>query len=227
MTVWSTPFMLKRIMKKYIAVVFLLLPIVSLAKTPKYPWDCLRHEVRVGWGDPIFESAMKYEFPHIGKPNTHVTYLTGHFFAEYQYYWLSWLSTGMIIDYTGMGWRDKRDYAPKHSYYDLSILPTVRFTYYHHPWVKLYSGLMVGMTINGGTEKNEFGKKTVCYPGIGITALGVQVGQKGFYGAVELGGLSALKSMKDIALFSSRMFTVSVGYKFNAPKQNTKKEVEL
>ncbi len=54
-------------------------------------WDSLRHEVRVGWGDPIFESAMKYEFPHLGKPNTDVTYLTGHFFAEYQYYWLPWL----------------------------------------------------------------------------------------------------------------------------------------
>jgi len=221
-------------MKKYILYLLLLLPVIGWARTTSMPWDSLRHEVRIGWGDPIFESAMKYEFPHIGKPNTHITYLTGHFFAEYQYYWLSWLSTGMIVDYSGMGWKDKRDYATNHCYYNLSFLPTVRFTYYRHPWVNLYSALMVGVTINGGSEsdparsyKQGHDVKTVCYPGLGITALGVQVGQKGFYGAVELGGLSALMNFKDIALLSSRMFTVSVGYKFNAPKTNTKKEVEL
>lgn len=187
-----------------------------VAASEQAPWDSLRHEVRVGWGDPIFESAMKYEFPHIGKPNIDVTYLTGHFFAEYQYYWLKWLSTGMIVDYSGEGWHDVREATPiNHSYYNLSILPTVRFTYYRHPWVTLYSALMVGVTINGGTEDNHIShKKTVCYPGLGLTALGVQVGQKGFYGAVEIGGLSALNSMSDIALFSSRMLTVSVGYKF-------------
>lgn len=220
-------------MKKILFLLLSVLPLLAWAEKKPMPWDSLRHEVRVGWGDPIFESAMKYEFPHIGKPNTHVTYLTGHFFAEYQYYWLPWLSTGMIVDYSGMGWKDKRDYAANHCYYNLSLLPTVRFTYYRSSWVKLYSALMVGMTINGGTESDpvrsyQKGKdvKAVCYPGIGITALGVQVGQKGFYGAVELGGLSALLSMKDIALLSSRMFTVSFGYKFNAPKK-AKKEVEL
>jgi len=219
-------------MKKYILYLLVLLPVLGWARTTPMSWDSLRHEVRVGWGDPIFESAMKYEFPHIGKPNTHIDYLTGHFFAEYQYYWLPWLSTGMIVDYTGMGWRDKRDYAIRHNYYDLSLLPAVRFTYYRHPWVKLYSALMVGLTINGGSEidpvrsqKQGHAVKAVCYPGVGLTALGVQVGQKGFYGAVEIGGLSALLNFKDIALLSSRMFTVSVGYKFNAPK--AKKEVEL
>lgn len=214
-------------MKK--SVLFIVLLFVSAsgwAKMPM-PWDSLRHEVRVGWGDPIFESAMKYEFPHLGKPNTEVTYLPGHWFAEYQYYWLPWLSTGLIFDYTGMGWRDKNDVTKaNHCYYDISLLPTVRFTYYRHPWVKLYSAVMVGVTINGGTELDPVrNTKTVCYPGVGITALGMQVGQKGFYGAVEIGGLSALMNFKDIALLSSRMITLSVGYKFNAP--NKKKEVEL
>lgn len=187
-----------------------------MAGNPKMPWDSLRHEVRVGWGDPIFESAMKYEFPHIGKPNTQITYLTGHFFAEYQYYWLPWLSTGMIVDYSGMGWRDKRDYGTRHCYYNLSFLPTVRFTYYRHPWVTLYSACFVGLTLNGGTEEDLVRHtQTLCFPGFGITALGVQVGKKGFYGAAEIGGLSALLNFNDIAMLSSRMLTISVGYKFN------------
>jgi len=213
-------------MKKLFALILVALPLCVSAKTPM-PWDSLRHEIRVGWGDPIFESAMMYEFPHIGKPNTDVTYLTGHCFAEYQYYWLPWLSSGLIFDYTGMGWRDKRDASQKnHCYYDISILPTVRFTYYRHPWVKLYSAVMVGLTINGGTEYDPVKKSyTNCYPGIGITTLGMQVGQKGFYGAVEIGGLSALMNFKDIALLSSRMFTLSVGYKFNAPKKAGKEVI--
>lgn len=218
----------KSMKMKKILLVICLIPLACWAKSTPMQWDSLRHEVRVGWGDPIFESAMKYEFPHLGKPNTDVTYLTGHFFAEYQYYWLPWLSTGMIVDYTGMGWRDRQEETQaNHCYYDLSILPTVRFTYFHHPWVKLYSAVMVGLTINGGTEWDPVrNTKTVCYPGVGITALGVQVGQKGFYGAVELGGLSALLNLKDVVLLSSRMWTISFGYKFNAPKP-IKKEVKL
>jgi len=222
-------------MKRLLIALLAVLPIVCWAEKKPMPWDSLRHEVRVGWGDPIFESAVKYEFPHIGKPNTDVTYLPGHWFAEYQYYWLPWLSSGLIFDYTGMGWRDRRDpYQTNHCYYDISILPTVRFTYYRHPWVKLYSAVMVGLTINGGTEADpvrsaDKGRevKTVCYPGVGITALGMQVGQKGFYGAVEIGELSALLNFKDIALLSSRMITLSVGYKFNAPQPKARKEIDL
>ncbi|MCQ2342006.1 MAG: hypothetical protein MJZ75_00735 [Paludibacteraceae bacterium] len=214
-------------MKKFTILFLLVLPVLCRAEKTSMFADSLRHEVRVGWGDPIFESAMKYEFPHLGKPFTEVTYLPGHWFAEYQYYWLSWLSTGMIVDYTGMGWRDKNDSRhTNHCYYDISILPTVRFTYYRHPWVKLYSAVMVGVTVNGGTELDPVrNTKTVCYPGVGITALGMQVGQKGFYGAVEIGGLSALMSFQDIALLSSRMITLSIGYKFNAPR--VKKEGKL
>lgn len=204
-------------MRRFLVICALLLPLMLQAQKEQMAWDGLRHEIRVGWGDPIFESGMKYELTHIGKPNAQITYLTGHFFAEYQYYWLHWLSTGMIVDYSGMGWLDKReDPQVKHSYYNLSLLPTVRFTYYHHPWVNLYSALMIGLTVNGGTEANHVThEKTVCYPGIGLTALGVQVGHNGFFGTAEIGGLTALKSTNDIAMLSSRIFTISFGYKFN------------
>lgn len=179
-------------------------------------WDSLRHEVRLGYGDPLFESATKYEITHIGKPNTEVLYLTGHLFAEYQYSWLWWLSTGMQVDFNSMGWRDLRDPAPTHNYYNLSFLPTIRFSYYRHPWVTLYSSAFVGLTINGGTETDPVRhKKTICYPGFGITALGVQVGHKGFFGTVEIGGLCGLQNKNDIVMLMSRIFSISIGYRFN------------
>jgi len=187
-------------------------------------WDSLRYEVRVGYGDPIFESAMKYEFTHIGKPNARVDYVTGHIFTEFQYSFLWWLSVGMQLDYSGEGWHDRRELAeelytgaiaPRHYYYNLSLLPTVRFTYYRSPWVNLYCALSPGMTINGGTETDLVRKtKTICYPAVGLTAIGVQVGQKGWFGTFELGGLSALLSKNDIVMLSSRMLSVSLGYRF-------------
>lgn len=203
-------------MRRILLITIFCISTLLVSASSQSAWDGLQHEVRVGWGDPIFESAMKYELPHISKANTDVTYLTGHFFAEYQYHCLSWLSTGMIVDYSGEGWHDKRETDHRnHNCYNVSILPTIRFTYYRTSWVSLYSAIMAGVTINGGTEYSHVThQKTICYPGVGLTALGVQVGQKGFYGAAEIGGLSALKSMNDIALFSSRMLTVSFGYKF-------------
>lgn len=181
---------------------------------PPMAWDSLRHEVRLGYGDAFFESATQYEVTHIGKPNASITYLTGHIFAEYQYSWLWWLSTGMQVDFNGMGWTDLRDRS-KHNYYNLSFLPTVRFTYYRHPWVNLYSSAFVGLTINGGSETDPVRhKQTISYPGFGITTIGVQFGHNGFFGTVEMGGLCALQGRNDIVMILSRIFSASVGYKF-------------
>ena len=180
------------------------------------------HEVRLGWGDMIFESAMQYEFTHIGKPNTRIDYLTGHFFAEYQYHWLPWLASGMQIDFFQAGWHDRRELAqspsaPAHNYYNLSFLPTVRFTWYHSAYVNLYSAAFVGLTVNSGTEQDfRTGKYTLLYPAFGLTMLGCQVGRDGWYGVVEWGGLSALNDINDICMVSSRILSVSIAYQFNS-----------
>jgi len=211
---------MKNLCRILISVVLMLVGTAVYAKPKPYPWDSLRHEVKLGWGDMLFESAMQYEFTHIGKPNTRIDYLTGHFFAEYEYHWLSWLSSGMQIDFFQMGWHDRRELksdsnAKEHNYYNLSFLPTVRFTWFHSEYVNLYSAAMLGLCINGGTERDAMtGRKTVCYPAFGLTMLGCQVGKNGWYGAVEWGGLSALLDTNYIAMASARILSVSVSYKF-------------
>lgn len=206
-------------MKKFIFILFVLcaywIDTISAKPLPSaLAWDSLRHEVRLGYGDAFFESATQYEVTHIGKPNASISYLTGHIFAEYQYAWLWWLSTGMQLDFNGMGWTDIRDHS-KHNYYNLSLLPTVRFSYYHHPWVSLYSAAFVGLTINGGSEIDAVrNKHTICYPGFGITAIGVQFGHNGVFGTIEMGGLCALQGRNDIVMILSRIFSASIGYRF-------------
>lgn len=201
-------------MRKNLTFLLLLLPVLSWAEKTSMSWDSLRHEVRIGWGDPLFESATKYEITHIGRPNTEISYLTGHLFAEYQYAWLWWLSIGMQVDYGSMGWLDLRAPEYKHNYYNLSLLPTVRFSYYRYPWVTLYSSVFVGLTINGGTEIDPIRQvQTICYPGFGLTALGVQVGRNGFFGTLEMGGLCALHDRHNMAMLLSRIFSISIGYR--------------
>jgi len=57
--------------------------------------------------------------------------------------------------------------------------------------------------------------RTVCYPVGGLTALGVQVGQKGWFGTFDLGGLYSLLGDHDIVMFSSRVFSLGIGYRFD------------
>lgn len=185
-------------------------------KKSEVAWDGRLHELRIGWGDALFEEAEKYEFPAIGRPNIEPRYLTGHLFCEYQYSWNRWCSTGMQLDYEQMGWHDKRENPRReHNYWNVTILPTVRFTYYRHPWVSLYSGIGIGMTINGGTEKDLVSKKTtVLYPNLNLNLFAVQVGQKGFFGTFELGAMFSLLGGNNIVMAGSRLMSVSVGYRF-------------
>lgn len=209
-------------MKRLLLLLLISLPLLLCAReSSALRWDSLRYEVRIGYGDPFFESAMQYEFPHIGKPNTQVDYVTGHLFAEFQYSWNWWCSTGMQIDYSGQGWHDRREKVdgkrgPQHDYYNLSFMPALRFTFYRSKWVNLFCGLQMGLTVNGGTEMDLVRKtRTVCYPVGGLTALGVQVGQKGWFGSFDLGGLYALLDEDDIVMFSSRVLSLGIGYRFD------------
>jgi len=216
-------------MKRLTLIVLCMLAAVTLQakKHPPFPWDSLHHEVRVGWGDLMFEHAMRYEFTHIGKMNAQIDYITGHFFAEYQYHCLHWLAAGMQVDFSQMGWHDRRERridpeAAGHNYYNLCFLPTIRFTWYHSEWVNIYTAAFGGLCINGGTERDVMtGKKTICYPAFGLTMLGCQIGKKGWYGTVEWGGLSALKDVNSIVMVSSRILSVGVAYQFNPPHKKT------
>jgi hypothetical protein len=132
----------------------------------------------------------------------------------------------MQVDFCQMGWHDRRQLrlspdSPSHSYYNLSFLPTVRFTWFHSEWVNLYSAAFVGLTINSGTECDEIsGKRTVLYPAFGLTMLGCQIGKNGLYGVVEWGGLSAMRSTNSMCMVAARMVSVSIAYQFNNPKSS-------
>jgi hypothetical protein len=93
-------------------------------------------------------------------------------------------------------------------------MPTIRFTYFHHPYVNLYSGLGIGMDINGGTETNAYGFHNDIGAAINLTVFGVSANYDRWFAAVDFGGMYALKNKNTIFLLSSRMINVSIGARF-------------
>lgn len=190
----------------------LLLAADGLALT-KEERQTMRHEMRIGWGDMMYETAMWHET----HSTNHYRY-TGHIFGEYQYHFFHWLSLGMQVDYEQVWWdvlRDGTRPLPEpsrdHCFYNISVLPTLRFTYFHRPHVNLYTALYGGMTINGGTETDMYGRKTAVAPAMGLTLLGLRAGKDHWFVSLELGGLNALTDKNFIYMVGSRLLTISVG----------------
>lgn len=201
----------------------------TLALTPKTPKPFGCHDVRIGWGDMLFETVFFHDSPtnqwvHPEKLSPDYRYLsrenhryTGHIFAEYQYYFLHWLSFGAQVDFEGILW-DEVQYDRFHNpvgpvqhihNYDLVILPTLRFTYFRNDYVRLHSGLGLGMIL---AMDNIPGSGCIPAPAFNLNFFTVQAGKGHWYGAVELGMLSALSGGGQIFMFGSRLFSLSVGY---------------
>lgn len=198
--------------------------------------DSLRHEVRLGWGDQLFETLMWHapkaltiipDNPYVNPLDFRETRkenyrYTQHLFVEYQYRINKWLGVGGLFDGSGVVWdnvsrngrgevvgKDKNQH-----FYNLVIMPTVRFSYLWHPNVSLYSGLGVGLDINGGTEVDVMGRHTVVGAAVNITALGLSANYDRYFASVEWGGMYALRNPQTMFMMSSRIITASVGVHF-------------
>lgn len=197
-----------------IAVILLTATHTATAQTPATP-SYPKQEWRLGWGDMMYETGVYYNTPTDFKHS-----YSGHIFGEYQYNLNSWLGVGGEIDWEGVWWthRDGSFTAPtaerKANYFNLSIMPTVRFTYYRKGIVTMYSGVGLGLNINGGTEIDYKGRQTVCAPVLNITAYGISLNwNPHWFGTFEIGGLNSLNGKQEIFMIGSRLFSISIGYR--------------
>lgn len=195
-------------------------------------WDHVncRNEIRIGWGDQLFESLIWHNPTSITTTMpAEATYRykeryrhSQHIWVEYQYRFKHWFSLGAMVDMSEVGWdivtrngqgtelaRDKKNY-----FYNLVIMPTIRFTYFHHPNVNIYSGLGIGMDINGGTEVDGKGRHTALGAAVNFTLVGVSANYDRWFCAFDLGGMYALKNANAIYMASSRIMNVSIGARF-------------
>ena len=190
----------------------------------------MRNEIRIGWGDQLFESLVWHNPTSITTTMpTEVTYNykeryrhNQHIWLEYQYRFNYWFSLGGMFDMSEVGWdlvtrdgrgtelaRNKNNY-----FYNIVIMPTVRFTYFHHEFVNIYSGLGIGLGINGGTEVDGLGKHTALGAAVNFTLVGISANYQRWFCAFDLGGLYSLKNANAIYMASSRILNFSIGARF-------------
>ena len=187
-------------MKRLITVLLLSLGILLPARAVTPPQG-QRHLVRAGWGDSLFESLAFHE----NQDQTHFAY-TGHFFADYQYNLTRVVSMGAQADIQGIFWTENNVRSRN---YDVTLMPTVRFTWLHTDWVRLYSGLGAGVLF---AFDNAGGLDVA--PAVDIQTIGVQIGKTPWCGSIDFGFLSALKNAHYIYMFGSRLVSVSVNYRW-------------
>lgn len=189
-----------------------------------------RSELRIGWGDQLFETLIWHNPPSVVTTmpadfsavyHEDYSYLQ-HAFAEYSYRFNSWLGLGLLLDGSAVLWSDvtrnglgeevSRD--PGHSFYNVVLMPTARATYLHHPNVNLYSSFGFGVLVNGGTEVDGYGRHTVAAPAFDFRLIGLSANWKQLFFTVDYGGMYSLLNANTIFLVKSRMFTASVGVRF-------------
>lgn len=178
-----------------------------------------RHQLRLGWGDPLFETLAFHEgASSTGEfVRTHDFCYTGHFFVEYQYRLTKVVSLGIQTDLEGIFWKEtktdiyRNPVGPASSTrnYDLSFIPTFRLTFLDTPWVQLYAGGGVGLMMAFDNARN-----LELAPVLSLTPFAVQVGKGPWSGTLELGGLTSLKNANRIYMFGSRLVSVSINYRW-------------
>lgn len=216
-------------MKRILIIVAIWLSSSALFAETREMRDSLRHEFRVGWGDQQFEtlvwhytSSADYRYDNGDYLQTDHYRYTQHWFIEYQYRVNYWFGVGVQFDGSAVLW-DNMLYDQDNDlianigtdhFYNLVFMPTARFTYLHRKYVSLYSSIGIGINVNGGTEMNIYGKYTDSSLALDIRAIGLEVGLNHWFGAIEFGGLFAMKNKNTVFMVDSRIFTASVGFRF-------------
>ena len=188
------------------------------------------NELRIGWGDQLFETLMWHnptsivsKMPETNQYLYHENYKHyQHIWLEYQWRFNNWFGLGAMIDGSGVSWDDvtrngagvEQTRDPNHHFFNLVIMPTVRFTYFHHPNVNLYSGLGLGLGINGGTETNAYGKHADIGAAVNVTVFGVSANYDRWFWTVDFGGMTSLKNANAIYMACSRIINVGFGARF-------------
>lgn len=197
----------------------------SLREARRHAYDEMPNDLRIGWGDQMFETLIWRDrgYSRDLSSDYEAAYdenfrYTQHWFMEYLYSINYCYSVGLMVDYSGVLWdrvvRDGRGREllreTDRAFHNITIVPTVRFAYFHHDYVSLYSAIGVGINVNTGTELMK-GRATVVSPAVNITLLGMRLGKGRWYGALEMGAMAALNNAHEVYMFGSRIFTASVG----------------
>lgn len=193
--------------------------------------DSTRHEVRIGWGDQMFEKLVWQE-PQYIVSNMDESYrrtyrehwrYSQHWFAEYSWRVNRWFGLGAMVDASGCVWDEvtrnglgeETARSKGHNFWNLTLMPTCRFTWFNSQYVSLYSSIGAGLGINGGSETDPKGRHTLCGFAVDLALVGATVDWNQWFAFAELGGLSSVRNIKTaVFMLNSRIISAGIGYRF-------------
>ena len=210
-------------MKKLIALISIILCSLALHAETNENRKENPHEIRIGIADDLFlrgfenitTNDLKLPTPPKGYRQTgekaHNYRSTGHLYIEYHYRINHWLSVGTNFDTRTSLWK-RTDYSicalesitsTRDQYtLGLTLMPTVRFSYYNTPYASFYASVGVGAYMRMYENYIE-----TILPVLDVCYFGVSLGKNHWFCDLELGGAP-------IPFLLDRLFRFNIGYRF-------------
>ena len=210
-------------MKKLIALISIILCSLALHAETNENRKENPHEIRIGIADDLFlrgfenitTNDLKLPTPPKGYRQTgekaHNYRSTGHLYIEYHYRINHWLSVGANFDTRTSLWK-RTDYSicalesitsTRDQYtLGLTLMPTVRFSYYNTPYASFYASVGVGAYMRMYENYIE-----TILPVLDVCYFGVSLGKNHWFCDLELGGAP-------IPFLLDRLFRFNIGYRF-------------
>lgn len=177
-----------------------------------------QHEVRVSIGySPLSAYIVGHSdyYPYPGDISPTIRgpkFTTGVLSLSYNYRFRRWFDFGLLFSYYNEYYRLHSSFTNEFlgRVYDnyITIMPSVRFTWLNRKWVRMYSSLGLGVTINteNQTKRKDESHYTDFAAAAHLTYLGITVG-KSLFGFAELG------------IGAKGLATIGIGYRFNNPNK--------
>lgn len=216
------------------AVVFIMLLLCAGGSTARTKEEVMArpYEIRVGWADQLFEQLFwRNEMPYVMAESQSRVYKQNyrykqHYWAECQYSLAPWFSAGLTLDHSCVHWDNVKlngagvelDRNSNQRFYNILMMPSMRITYMHKTNLEIYSELGLGLDLNGGTERNEKGRRLSLGFCGDLRPIGVRYNYKAVFVSADIGGTFAMRNTDHIFLVMGRVFTVSAGFTFNTDR---------
>lgn len=185
-----------------------------ISSTPASAQEPGSGNLQVGVGDMLFETAVwsaTVPKPGITNLRERVRY-TPHIFLNYSWKLTDWFSAGWEMDFQHTDWqsvtRDAENTVTatqNENFFNLCIGPVLRFNYCRLEHFSMYSSLSAGIDINGGSQTDELGRRTVVGVAANIRLIGLKAGAGRWWGFVDAGCLAGMRDRDHIFMFGSSL----------------------
>lgn len=194
------------LMKKlFISLFCLAMATLVFAETEEHR-EAHPHQFSIGLGDSFMEAYYTFGM-NLGNDGLH-PYTLPHMYLQYEYRANKTLAVGGFVDaqfnndksYAWVSYKGGEgmiDHGPfcDHRYTNLSVVPTLNFTYINRPKFSMHSGFGIGYMASFSHSVSEDGwsRRDVDHNlAVYLSAIGFTIGDEKIYCGFDLGGLTGM-----------------------------------